>query len=260
MAFNPNESKRVTQANTRSSTVDYDLAYSEQTNKFRVSPEMFDVMDLENNGLTLYEDAPQQGQLTLVAEPEKDAVMHRGRKGYSKGREFTASRMRTLLDRFGFKGVNKFTLQEIPAEGDIKAFVIGSEQEGEPLDGSETQGVDYVPTEKEETEKVKSPEPEPEQPSQGHDDNMLSDEPFANRASGGPVQGTPSEQEEDQETEEESVEDEPQVPGPSREELVEDPFGELPDAEEEPEEEIGEWPDDEEDDEPGDDDLDQLLQ
>lgn len=137
MAFNPNELTRVDTANTRSGGVDYDLAYSVKTKKFRVSPEMFDEMNMEEHGLTLLEDS-KNDQLVLAVQPNEMAVMHRGRAGSNKGREFTASRLRTYLDRYGFEGINEFDLELLDTVDGIKYYRIESENRGESKDVENT--------------------------------------------------------------------------------------------------------------------------
>lgn len=142
--FNPKELNRVQTANTRSSGVDYDLAYSEKTSKFRVSPEMYDDMDMTNHGLTLLEDS-KNNALFLAAEPNEMAVMHRGREGFTKGREFTASRLRVKLDEYGFKGVNEFDLKHVSTTDGIRYYQITSEQQGETRKADDPTPVDHVP-------------------------------------------------------------------------------------------------------------------
>lgn len=156
------------QANTRSSSLDYDLAYSEKTQRFRVSPAVYDGLDIQNNGLTLTED-PEQERLILAIEPNEQAVMHRGKEGTKKGREFTASKMRTKLDQYGFKGVNKFRLEHVAIVDGIRYMEITSEQTGEKSSPDDPVPVDTVP---ETSEAVSTDSPQqpvstddPEQPS-----------------------------------------------------------------------------------------------
>lgn len=153
MSFNPKELNRVTVANTRGSSINYDLAYSTETNKFRISPDFYDQADIANNGLTLMEDK-KNNRLILAAEPNNVAVMHRGREGFNKGREFTASRLRVKLDDYGFKGVDKFALTEEAEVDGIKYYSVGmmeGETAPEPSDEPETAPVDYVPAEGDDT-------------------------------------------------------------------------------------------------------------
>lgn len=152
--FNPKELNRVTVANTRGSSINYDIAYSYDTNKFRVSPEFYDQADLANHGLTLLEDK-KNSRLILAAEPNNVAVMHRGKEGANKGREFTASRLRVKLDEYGFKKVEKFSLTEEAEVEGIKYYAINmleGEQAPEVDDSQpETVPVDYVPAEGDDT-------------------------------------------------------------------------------------------------------------
>lgn len=152
--FNPNELKRVANANTRISSekkVSYDLAYSPKTKKFRVSPEMFDVMGLDENGLTLYEQR-SINKLLLAVEPNEKAVMHRGRQGYDKGREFTSSRLRLLLDQYGFEKANEFNLTKVGEADGIPYYEISTDAPRQMSTESAKAPVDVVPTKEEQTQ------------------------------------------------------------------------------------------------------------
>lgn len=129
--FNPKELTRVTRANSRSTGVDYDLAYSEKTDKFRVSPEMYDEADVQNHGFTLVKDNTNK-ILYLAAEPNELAIMHKGRGSGTKGREFTASELRANLDNFGFEGVNEFDLEFVQTVEGVKYFRIHKSGEDTP--------------------------------------------------------------------------------------------------------------------------------
>ena len=145
--FNPNELNRVGSANSRVSAenkVNYDLAYSNKTKKFRVSPFFFDSTDLENNGLTLYEQRTEK-RLILAVEPNEKAVMHRGRENYKKGREFTASRMRFIMNQYGFTDINEFQLKKLGAQDGVMYFEITSEKPKAYPDENTSTSIDAVP-------------------------------------------------------------------------------------------------------------------
>lgn len=133
--FNINELSRVENANPRGGGVDYDLAYSFETGKFRISQQFYDKIDAQNNGFTLYEDKSNE-RLVLASEPNETSVMYKGREGYDKGKEFTSSRMRTLLNKYGFDGVGEFELEQIHQEGESTYFTFSAlgESEGKSSD------------------------------------------------------------------------------------------------------------------------------
>lgn len=173
--FNPNELSRVDHANSRVSPdnkVNYDLAYSLKTKKFRVSPTMFDTMDLEKNGLTLYEQKTDK-RLILAAEPNAQAVMHRGREGFKKGREFTSSRMRFMLNQYGFTDINDFQLKKLGEQDGKIFFEITSTEPKKFPDKDTPTPIDVIP--EQETPNM----PEPKQAADSEAPEVKTNDPFS---------------------------------------------------------------------------------
>lgn len=104
--MNLNELSAIS-ANPRNENL-WDLQYREKYSKWRFSEKSYARFNLATMGFNLF--MHPEGSLVLGFVPENDAQLMRRRKGSeSKGMEFTASSMRTLLDS-KYPGVNLFCL------------------------------------------------------------------------------------------------------------------------------------------------------
>lgn len=101
MSFDPSSLNTLSKANSR--RINYDLRYSNKTEKFNFSDRAMDNLDLQRHGINLMYDV-EQGKAYIAVVSEDDAVLMRGKGGDSnKGSHFTSSNMRDTLDSMGIK-------------------------------------------------------------------------------------------------------------------------------------------------------------
>ena len=91
--FNPNDLQDVKNTNTR---VNYDLRFSEKTEKFTLSQDAYNRFDIANNGFNIKKTP--NGDIVLQLAENEEANIHAGKSGSVKGNTFTARSLVDLLD------------------------------------------------------------------------------------------------------------------------------------------------------------------
>jgi hypothetical protein len=119
--INLDELTTIETVNPRS-TRKADLTYSEKTNKFTVSDDAYLAMNLEHRGLKMH--IHPQGYILISTHGEEDATFMKRRGTATKGRQFTNSEMRRMMDMHKLEGKNDFAIQPVGEKDGSPHFLI----------------------------------------------------------------------------------------------------------------------------------------
>lgn len=134
-----------------------DLRYHESSDRFEVSQQVKDQLDLGTNGINFYA-GPQGQQLVMSVQEREASTFMRGRKEEpTKTNHFSAKGVRQLADRVGLEGVNEFSLEIVHEENDVIYLAVTEWQEGQISNFSPLNQVDNT-TEEEAEETVETVE------------------------------------------------------------------------------------------------------
>ena len=121
--FNPDNLIKVT--STGRKDTDFDLRYLTSQDRWQVSDQAFNTLDLGWKGLNFHTDIENNRVLVSVQDRENSTFMRgRNKEEATKGREFTATILRTLLDKMGHKSVNRFALEPVGTNNGIQYLEI----------------------------------------------------------------------------------------------------------------------------------------
>lgn len=88
---------------------DYDLRYLENREKWEVSELAFNHLNLDKRALSMY--VHKTGKVVISVQSREHSEFMRGRAdSKKKSRTFTNRKLRDILDRLGYEGVNRFAL------------------------------------------------------------------------------------------------------------------------------------------------------
>lgn len=121
--LNLNNFRTVQNSNTR---VNYDLKYSQKTNKFILSQSAFALFDIENNGFNIMTD---NVQVVLQVVPNDQADVHSGREGKNKGTQFTANIIAEILK---LNADAEFRLEKVVQDNYVFAVLHPMNETSEP--------------------------------------------------------------------------------------------------------------------------------
>jgi len=121
MAFDIASLVTVSRANTRKVVYNYDLMYSNKTQRFNVSPVTQEKYNLKENGLTLSYNPVNKDEIFLIIQANDKSVMLKG-----EGRIFTSSEFRKFLDDANIKTVEMKLEEVYNKDGVVVVKVIAS--------------------------------------------------------------------------------------------------------------------------------------
>ena len=129
---------QVTTVNPRKAASD--LNYNEKTGKFTVSEDLYQKLNLANNGFALYVSNDEK-RIALAVVNNEDASLMRGKRGFTKGRQFTATALVTAMQEF-MPGTTDFSLQHMITNEGIEYYeIVSAEEAPSVLDTETTQQV-----------------------------------------------------------------------------------------------------------------------
>lgn len=112
--FDFGSAQQVKRVHVRRRGQNYDFRYSEATKRFYVSDAIWEELELESHGFNVQRDNSGNIAFEVVADSEstylKARISKKSGEQMGKGKGFTGSVLRPLLDKAGLSGVNKFSL------------------------------------------------------------------------------------------------------------------------------------------------------
>lgn len=76
----------------------FDIQHDVENQKFTVSDAFYSANNMNDNGFTAHVG---NGNVYLSVQANEDSVSYRGREGYDKGKQFTATAMSELFEKMG---------------------------------------------------------------------------------------------------------------------------------------------------------------
>lgn len=121
----------------------YDIRYSVDREKFMISTELWNKLDLDHNGLTVF--FTDEDVFVGVSDEEHAKFLTRKKNAETKTHEFTNRKLRALLDERGIDTID-IDLDHVGKKGDYDVYIVKAVEESPTID-SETE-------DKQETESI----------------------------------------------------------------------------------------------------------
>lgn len=127
----------------------FDIFHDEENQKFTVSDAFYTANNMNDNGLTAHY-SKANNSVYLSVQPNEDSVSYKGREGYDKGKEFTASSMSGLLSKVGLEG--NLSLEDRGQKDGATYFLVSQVENEDSSEDTETINEDLAAEEQEEVE------------------------------------------------------------------------------------------------------------